>query len=578
MWGGASHGALPSTANVIPATTGVYDVGSSSKKYRDGYFSRNLYVGDNILFDEVTTQFCVGVNTSAASDNKNLFMGACSDVDTARSGHVWLYGANSGGSPGLAQICSASISTGEVLIKSYGSSGLGIRLATGSSGLLRASVTPGGDFLMDVTNGGDIIQARAANGVIIGKATLPTDMTGLFGKGGVNIIKDVGMVVCNGTNLASGALLYLCKTRATDGSADTIVQASDQVFNLAGYAADGATYRPVGSITLFVTGTPAVNDIATQMVFYTRAAGAGAMAAAMTLDSSQNIIAANKILGGGVATTYLIGVNTTAGVDSGVLYLTGGSTTTPADGASLTLNGGDTASGGLAALYSAETATGYVNIGSYGSSGDGINFRTGAALDKRLAITPGGDAVMDASTGGDIYIVRSGKGLKLGLASFPAAITSFFGTGRLMAFDASNVNTVIVNGSNSNNCHTTYVGKGRESAGAATTPLQNGDKMYQLAIGGADGASYRIGARIIVQVNGTVASNDLPTEIQFHTRYQGASNDSISMTMTSEKWLHIYNTPIVPSSNPTSSGYIYVSGGALKYRGSSGTVTDIAPA
>lgn len=34
----------------------------------------------------------------------------------------------------------------------------------------------------------------------------------------------------------------------------------------------------------------------------------------------------------------------------------------------------------------------------------------------------------------------------------------------------------------------------------------------------------------------------------------------------------------VPSSNPASGGVLYVEGGALKYRGSSGTVTTIAPA
>lgn len=42
-------------------------------------------------------------------------------------------------------------------------------------------------------------------------------------------------------------------------------------------------------------------------------------------------------------------------------------------------------------------------------------------------------------------------------------------------------------------------------------------------------------------------------------------------------WLQIYNST-APSTNPTSSGYLYVEGGALKYRGSSGTVTTIAAA
>jgi len=38
------------------------------------------------------------------------------------------------------------------------------------------------------------------------------------------------------------------------------------------------------------------------------------------------------------------------------------------------------------------------------------------------------------------------------------------------------------------------------------------------------------------------------------------------------------NSPAVPGANPTNGGYLYVEAGALKYRGSGGTVTTIAPA
>ena len=40
----------------------------------------------------------------------------------------------------------------------------------------------------------------------------------------------------------------------------------------------------------------------------------------------------------------------------------------------------------------------------------------------------------------------------------------------------------------------------------------------------------------------------------------------------------IANTGSAPAANPTGGGYLYVQGGALKYRGSSGTVTTIANA
>ena len=47
--------------------------------------------------------------------------------------------------------------------------------------------------------------------------------------------------------------------------------------------------------------------------------------------------------------------------------------------------------------------------------------------------------------------------------------------------------------------------------------------------------------------------------------------------ITPDVWLNFYNST-APSSNPTGGGYLYVEAGALKYRGSSGTVTTIANA
>lgn len=44
------------------------------------------------------------------------------------------------------------------------------------------------------------------------------------------------------------------------------------------------------------------------------------------------------------------------------------------------------------------------------------------------------------------------------------------------------------------------------------------------------------------------------------------------------KVIEIANASVVPSANPTGGGVLYVEGGALKYRGSSGTITTIAPA
>jgi hypothetical protein len=44
------------------------------------------------------------------------------------------------------------------------------------------------------------------------------------------------------------------------------------------------------------------------------------------------------------------------------------------------------------------------------------------------------------------------------------------------------------------------------------------------------------------------------------------------------KVIGISNATTVPSTNPSGGGVLYVEAGALKYRGSSGTITTIAPA
>lgn len=53
---------------------------------------------------------------------------------------------------------------------------------------------------------------------------------------------------------------------------------------------------------------------------------------------------------------------------------------------------------------------------------------------------------------------------------------------------------------------------------------------------------------------------------------------STATTSNAEVAIEMQNASVVPSTNPTGGGVIYVEGGALKYRGSGGTVTTIAPA
>lgn len=60
------------------------------------------------------------------------------------------------------------------------------------------------------------------------------------------------------------------------------------------------------------------------------------------------------------------------------------------------------------------------------------------------------------------------------------------------------------------------------------------------------------------------------------TEWQDSSGNA-RMAVTKDAWLAVYNST-APAANLTGGGYLYVESGALKYRGSSGTVTTIANA
>lgn len=58
----------------------------------------------------------------------------------------------------------------------------------------------------------------------------------------------------------------------------------------------------------------------------------------------------------------------------------------------------------------------------------------------------------------------------------------------------------------------------------------------------------------------------------------GLFTDSVANWQAMERGIFIANALTVPTGNPTGGGFFYVEAGALKFRGSSGTVTTVAPA
>lgn len=116
--------------------------------------------------------------------------------------------------------------------------------------------------------------------------------------------------------------------------------------------------------------------------------------------------------------------------------------------------------------------------------------------------------------------------------------------------------------------------------------------------GGADHGYIGIGTNAPtakLNVEGSFIVNDSGDDVD--SRFEGdtlaymlfldasAATENIALLTTSapnwqsmDRGIFIGNTSTAPTGNPASGGFLYVEAGALKYRGSSGTITTIAPA
>lgn len=122
--------------------------------------------------------------------------------------------------------------------------------------------------------------------------------------------------------------------------------------------------------------------------------------------------------------------------------------------------------------------------------------------------------------------------------------------------------------------------------------VQSGDVIGTLMFEASDGTQLRRAAQISVVVDGAPSGSDMPGRVVISTSPDGSASVVERMRIDNAgnigfngssfgggvKVMHIANATTVPTANPFGGGVLYVEGGALKYRGSSGTVTTIAPA
>lgn len=135
-------------------------------------------------------------------------------------------------------------------------------------------------------------------------------------------------------------------------------------------------------------------------------------------------------------------------------------------------------------------------------------------------------------------------------------------------------------------------GKSRSGVVGTHTVVQSGDDLGAIRFEGSDGTAMKIGASIVAEVDGTPGAGDMPGRIVLSTTPDGSSTATERMRIdnagnigingvsfgSGSKVMFIANATTVPTVNPTGGGILYVEAGALKYRGSSGTITTIGVA
>jgi len=141
-----------------------------------------------------------------------------------------------------------------------------------------------------------------------------------------------------------------------------------------------------------------------------------------------------------------------------------------------------------------------------------------------------------------------------------------------------------------------YMLKTRGTTATSTTAVQQYDSLGALLFGGADGTNNQFLANMSAYVDGAVSAGTVPTAFSFATgtnnstlppvsRLQISSTGNIGFNngqpgvwgTNADKVIAIGNGT-APTTSPAGMGQLYVEAGALKYRGSSGTVTTIAAA
>jgi hypothetical protein len=381
--------------------------------------------------------------------------------------------------------------------------------------------------------------------------------------------------VVNKTNDSGAGAISLLKDRA-----NAIVNSGDSVGFLNFRAYDGASYIEAARITGAVDGTPGTNDMPGRLVFSTTADGASSPTERMRIDSAGNVgigrtanVAVRLDIGGtygsslnesfgifsrgtipSTSTSAVYGFASQQSTQDAVFTLTGLTHFGAIQG---TITGGSrTAPTNQIGFNATATLTGATNnFGFYGNipSGTGRwNFYANGTADNffggptTISVNSASDALRITQTG-------SGNAIRVEDSAHPDATPTVIDqNGRVLVggttpYSADTVtpkiqvvtDSVFDGGfggsswSNDANAQISWFAKSKSGTIGTHSAVTSGDALMDIRSYGSDGSAFAQAARILTAVDGTVASNSVPSRITFSTTAVGGTSVTERMRIDS---------------------------------------------
>ena len=564
------------TAGIITATSFGSISGTTAS------FSGNVSVGGTLTYEDVTNIDSVGLITARngvkfGTSGTTVF-GDSNGIGIGTTNPSYLVDAHT--SSGNAQLrVKSGGDLAQIFLESTDTSGYSqINFADADSSNIGMLQYFHSDNHMEFTvNGSEAARFDSSGRLLIG--TSSSRIGGLLQVESTGSSNDRLHHLSHNTNTSESAVLRLIKSRGTTAGAVTAVQNDDNLGYLVFTGTDGTGNIDGAYISGEVNGTPATNNVPTDLLFWTNS-GAASPTERMRLNKNGQL---------------MINTTTKGVADADTLTLASGSST------GITIRSSTSGNGNVFFSDATSGVAQYDGFIQYQHSSQVLKFGTasteGMRLDSsgRLLIGttteghPSGDDLTLATTANTGLTIRSGTS-NYGAIFFSDGTSGNdeyrgyieyehsnnyirFGTnaaermridssGRLLVNHTSDtapdgfeskIQTVGTDyrggslsirrdGSNSSG-PALVLTKSRSSSVGGNTVVQDGDSLGSVWFYGADGNdTNQAGAKIECQVDDTPGSNDMPGRLVFATTTNATASPSERMRITNPGYLKVSNS------------------------------------